>query len=152
MTLVISGLYLGNIYDAKDENWLKRHGVTHIINAAEEVPNFYMGIFKYTNLNMKDNPQEVGAFMFEKVYKYIDRIRSSGGVILIHCLEGVNRSASVILYYIMRKFNVDYRRAFSSLYKLRPIINPYPIYRKVITTTAYAVNSGKTLSWKRFHL
>lgn len=55
MTLVISGLYLGNIYDAKDENWLKRHGVTHIINAAEEVPNFYTGIFKYTNLNMKDN-------------------------------------------------------------------------------------------------
>jgi protein tyrosine phosphatase len=43
--------------------------------------------------------------------------------ILIHCVAGVNRSASTIIFYLMKKFGMKYLDAFNTLKVTRPQIN-----------------------------
>jgi atypical dual specificity phosphatase len=129
MTLVASGLYLGDYKNASDFWWLKEKGVSTIINAAEEVPNYYPSHFNYINLNMEDVPEyPIELPKFEGIFRFIKEQRYKGRVTLVHCRAGVNRSAIMVLYFIMRNYNIDYNDAFEVLYRLRPIINPHPVY------------------------
>lgn len=129
MTLVDSNLHLGDYKNASDYFWLRGKGIRMIINAAEEVPNYFPDRFIYINLRMKDDPDKpVNLELFESVYKIIEHERSVNRPILVHCRAGVNRSAIMILYYLMRKYGADYNDVFDVLSRLRPIINPHPIY------------------------
>ncbi len=47
---------------------------------------------------------------------------------LVHCHAGVSRSASVVIYYIMRRFNMTYGRAKKCVKASRRIISPSPVY------------------------
>jgi hypothetical protein len=45
--------------------------------------------------------------------------------VLVHCAAGANRSATVVLSYLMRDLGLSLREAFARLYAARPIIGPH---------------------------
>lgn len=60
----------------------------------------------------------------EICYKFIDNVVKSGGKILIHCMAGVSRSASVTIYYFMKKNNKGYYPIYREIKQKRQIIRP----------------------------
>ena len=117
-------LYLGNKYAAASLETLDGLGVTHIVNAAEEQPNFFRNAFVYYNCHLHDN-------LVEKVdidgpLGFIEEAFANGGVVFVHCLAGVSRSATMVIAYVMKNYEMSMTEAILKVLELRPVINPNP--------------------------
>jgi len=98
-----SKIYLGAGRDARNLEQLKSHGITHIINCADDVPNFHETMFAYLNLNVGDFGADKGiSRVFDEAAEYVDSVMKIGGNILIHCANGSNRSATVSIAVLMQ--------------------------------------------------
>jgi len=71
-------------------------------------------VLKYEGWPMID----IGADFIDKV------ISEAHGKILVHCVAGVSRSVSVILYYLMKKYNLSYDDALKIVRHNRNIVGP----------------------------
>jgi protein-tyrosine phosphatase len=62
--------------------------------------------------------------MIEAAYHYIDACLCSGQKILVHCIAGVSRSASILIYYLMRKYYYSFDKSLKTIKNIRSIVNP----------------------------
>lgn len=67
--------------------------------------------------------------LMEIGYGLIDHALSNNKNVLVHCRAGVSRSASVIIMYLMRKYDMTYIEAESYLAFKRPVINPNTFFK-----------------------
>ena len=57
-------------------------------------------------------------------FDFIDEARSSGGRVLVHCSQGVSRSATIVIAYCMWKLALPYDDIFDHVKKIRHVISP----------------------------
>jgi protein-tyrosine phosphatase len=62
---------------------------------------------------------------FEEAFRIIEEGLNNGNV-YIHCFAGVSRSASIVISYLMKKFNWAFYEAFQFTKKKRRFIDPNP--------------------------
>lgn len=63
--------------------------------------------------------------MLDIGYHWMDQVfDKSNGSVLIHCMAGISRSTSLIIYYLMKKYGVSYDQAYRLIKAKRPIIQP----------------------------
>lgn len=62
--------------------------------------------------------------MIEISYHILDHVLNSGQNVLVHCMAGVSRSASMIIYYLMRKYGMSFEDAHKLVKSKRTIVNP----------------------------
>lgn len=124
---IIDGLYLASYRAVTIPNF-KLYNITHLINITEEFDDKQvMGIIKpenYYRINVEDNVNTDIYPYFRSTYKFIDNAILSGGNVLIHCRMGISRSATLVIAYLMKKFNLTRNAAFSIVSVKRPIVNP----------------------------
>lgn len=115
-------IYLGSI-EGTDPRILKKYGITHIINAAKDAS--YQTSLPRVNLRLDDVPQENLFRVLEPSKITIRRILENGdNRVLIHCMAGVSRSASVLIYFLMKERGLSYDQALDFVRQSRPIVNP----------------------------
>lgn len=139
LDLVDSNLYIGNYIGASELAILKNYGITHIINTAIEIPNYFedLKMFKYINLKLTDDPtpgKEDLKSLLDPVYQYIINTIKEYPLskIFVHCHAGKSRSASIIIYYLMKKYNLSFENALKRLKEIRFIVEPNTWYTKVL--------------------
>lgn len=103
---VYPNLFVGNKSAAKNMEYLKLVGITHVINMAEgEVytyPNFYQKEnIKYMGVSIADCPTTKIQTHFDVVTKFIENGIREGGKVLVHCFMGYSRSATCAIAYLM---------------------------------------------------
>jgi len=126
MSLITPYLYLGDINDAENLNFLASKKVSLIVNTAKEIPNFYPKNFKYLNLHLKDVPRQDIIDALQISSEEILKNMKNGKVVFVHCAAGVSRSSSVVIYTLMRLHKWDYEKSFKYVKSMRDIINPNP--------------------------
>jgi protein-tyrosine phosphatase len=127
--VIAQRLIIGDAVAAGDKSFLKKVGVTHIVNASTEVPNFFPREFTYIKLNLNDDLTEHIKTALESSFTFIDSaLRNPRAVVYVHCYAGISRSASVVLYYLMRKYRMSYDSAFRALSNARSVVNPNANY------------------------
>jgi len=99
-------------------------GVTHIINCAIEIRNFYPDDFQYLNLHLQDWEDQQIAVHFEKAYQFIEDARNKNGKVLVHCMAGVSRSSTITISYVMKFKNMNLKESFSFTKQKRACIYP----------------------------
>jgi hypothetical protein len=123
-------IYLGSI-EGTDPSILKKYGITHIINAAKDAT--YTTTLPRVNLRLDDVPQENLFRVLEPSKITIRRIlEKSDNRVLIHCMAGVSRSASVLIYFLMKERGLGYDQALDFLRQSRPIVNPNEGFEKTL--------------------
>ena len=55
---------------------------------------------------------------------FMNRVRMSGGKMLIHCKFGISRSVSFIIAYMVKYFGFNVKNALNYIKKRRKQINP----------------------------
>ena len=82
--------------------------MTHILNVATEVQNSFVGKIQYKTIKIEDTEEENILDHFEATNRFIDKARETGKV-LVHCMQGVSRSAAFTMAYLMHtnKWNVN---------------------------------------------
>eukprot|EP01083_Nonionella_stella_P075015 203682_1 len=101
---IIEGfLWLGGIKSAKSVYKLYELGISYVLNCAE--PNFIKydkTSFKHCCLHAKDkNGYNLIDAHLDDAIAFIEEARSNSAKILIHCIGGVNRSASIVVGYLL---------------------------------------------------
>jgi hypothetical protein len=99
MIQILEGLYLGNRESARDLRLLREAGITHVINCAEELPNYHDGQFTYLALKLRDPDPNLHQHL-ASVCAFIDNARQQDGRVLVHCFAAISRSPTVILAYL----------------------------------------------------
>jgi protein-tyrosine phosphatase len=99
MRRVIDGLYLGNREDARDLAGLEAVGVTHVVNCAEELPDYHEGTLTYLGLNLRD-PDPAVRDHIDRTCAFIDAARKEGKAVLVHCFAAISRAPSTVLAYL----------------------------------------------------
>ncbi|VDN33346.1 unnamed protein product [Dibothriocephalus latus] len=116
----------GNYQDATNELLLKKLGVTHILNVTRDLPMAFeeTNSFHYLQLPALDSAKQNIYPFFEKAIGFIDGARETHGVVLVHCLAGISRSASIVMAYMLYHTPLTVLEAYKLLQSLRPIADP----------------------------
>ncbi|XP_014476418.1 PREDICTED: dual specificity protein phosphatase 3-like [Dinoponera quadriceps] len=105
-------IYIGNGVTAKNKKYLEMLGITHLLNAAEGKrfgfvntdSDYYADTnIKYYGILVTDLPTADISKYFYTVADFIDEAMSTGGKAFVHCMQGVSRSATCVLAYLMIK-------------------------------------------------
>lgn len=62
--------------------------------------------------------------MIEIAYNFINNAVSKNKNILVHCMAGISRSVSMVAYYLMKKYHINYDQAMTVIRYKRIIANP----------------------------
>ncbi|XP_045614771.1 dual specificity protein phosphatase 3 [Procambarus clarkii] len=131
MDQVYPNLYLGDCDAAMNEQYLLRHGITHIVNAADNSggpapvktgAKYYKDpSITYLGLDLIDLPFINISLHFEKASAFIDSALRSGGKVLVHCRQGRSRSASIVAAFLMMCCNMTAATALTLIRENREI-------------------------------
>lgn len=119
------GLYVGGDKVAKDIEILRKNGITHIINCAGNAcGNYFPEHFTYMTLFLKDSKQESIDCIFYQTIDFIEDARMKGGRVYVHCYQGVSRSVTVCLSYIIFKERQPFEEVLKKASQVRAIVQP----------------------------
>jgi len=121
---IINGLYVGSIDSTYDIKTLKMLGITHIISVLPGFIPPYPNDFKYMVINAMDDENTNLDMIFEDANKFIDDAFENVGNILVHCMMGRSRSATIVGAYLINTFAMNADEVLSLLKNKRNIIQP----------------------------
>lgn len=120
-------LYLSDGVQAKNPKVVWPMGITHIVNVTTHIENSFEneGI-KYHRIAVHDSSVAVIEDHFEKSYKFIKKAMEENTTnrVLVHCSQGVSRSATIVIYFLMREKKMKMMAARKAVEECRPWIWP----------------------------
>lgn len=122
---VAQHIYLGGDAVARDREILKQNGITHILNCVGFVcPEYFKADFVYRTLWLQDSPSEDITSILYDVFDYFEDVREQGGRVFVHCCQGVSRSTSLVIAYLMWREGQSFDDAFQYVKSARGIADP----------------------------
>lgn len=124
-------VYIGDEQTAKDRSMLRRLGITHILNAAEGTwnnvdtgPDYYQGMdIVYYGVVAEDVPTfDLSQYFFSAAKFIHETLGNPQNKLLVHCVMGRSRSATLFLAYLMIYENMVVVDAIEHVKKRRRII------------------------------
>ncbi|XP_072281306.1 dual specificity protein phosphatase 13A-like [Pyxicephalus adspersus] len=101
-------LYLADLCFANNRYELWKLGITHVLNAAhggmhsDGSPEFYGASITYHGVPANDLPDFDISQYFYSASEFIHKaLNTPGARLLVHCVVGISRSASLVLAYLM---------------------------------------------------
>eukprot|EP01080_Neovahlkampfia_damariscottae_P001339 gene1339-11421_t len=125
-------LYLGSQTFAKNQTFLQKLGVTHIVNATTEVENYFPQSITYLKLKIEDNEFCDIEKCFGTSHQFIQEVFEYGGVVLVHSFAGISRSVTIVISYLMKCQKMTLRQAFDSVKKSRKEMQPNETFFKIL--------------------
>ncbi|KAK2770296.1 hypothetical protein FQN53_005645 [Emmonsiellopsis sp. PD_33] len=131
----VPGLFISDRFSARAVANIKSHNIVRILSlvSPEEVPRFEDSVaVEIRNINIDDDPTEDILEHLQDAYDWIQdglNHRSEGTPnstpgVLVHCLQGISRSGSFIVAFLMRKLELPFSTALDLARESRPIICP----------------------------
>merc|ERR1712012_1393075 len=123
---VFDGIIIGNGDTICNINYLKGIGVTHVLNTAERHVEVNPGKYpcygiKYYGFHVDDLPEANISRYFPTTTSFIDSAVSGGGLVVVNCVMGWSRSASVVAAYLVMKHKMKASRALELIRQNRNI-------------------------------
>ncbi len=112
----VTVLYLPYSDDLKQNLWTTNRNKIKFVKYSSTSDEYNIMLY-HTNL-YKNKP------MIEIGFHFMNSIVDSGGKILVHCMAGISRSVSVVVYYLMKKHFMKYSDAISFVKNKRSIASP----------------------------
>jgi len=127
-------LYLGSAYDSHDVVWMQETSITGILCCAKELDykDMYDPKMKYKKLDVEDEEDHPIRKTFDAAIAFLEKNREGGGRILVHCMAGMSRSATIVIAYLMMKRSMRLLDAVIHVKKIRPTIYPNQGFMKTL--------------------
>ncbi|KAI0780479.1 protein-tyrosine phosphatase-like protein, partial [Trametes elegans] len=136
-TEIIPGLYVGDLAAAESPQVLAALGITHILSAmsghvASPHPSTLPHLPPHVSLQrlqlpLQDSPfSELAAFLPRATAWIAAALREPGARVLVHCVQGVSRSASVAAAFLVAHYACTPEHAVQLVQAKRPCAQPNP--------------------------
>lgn len=123
MSGILSNLFLGSAKASRSLDLLTTTGITHIVNIAGR--QYFPGQFIYKRVHFEDVEDFDEVEKLRDIFLWLDMVTSdTKAKVLVQCMGGMSRSASVIIGYLVwsKKFKLD--EAYAFVKAIRPQIRP----------------------------
>ncbi|KAJ7891355.1 protein-tyrosine phosphatase-like protein [Mycena olivaceomarginata] len=85
-------IYIGNLWAAQSDETKQQYGITHIVSVCPEFPS--TGV-NHLVIPVDDSEYDDLLIHLPDACRFIEDALSDGGRVLIHCVMGISRSATV---------------------------------------------------------
>ncbi|KAK4324951.1 hypothetical protein Pmani_004440 [Petrolisthes manimaculis] len=124
-TRILPFLYLGSQQDANNRQLLQDYNILYELNVSVSCPKpDFVQDSHFMRIPVNDNFSEKLLPYFSEAFNFIDKVRESGGCVLVHCLAGISRSATVAIAYVMKHLSLPFDEAYMYVKTRRPTISP----------------------------
>jgi len=153
-SLIIPRLYLSNLFVARDETQISSLGVTHIISVINNAPKFPSALphLKTLHIPIEDTPQADLLRYLEQTTQFIkDALAENDtNVVLVHCLMGMSRSATVVCAYLVATTSMLPSECVAYVASKRSIVCPNSGFLRQLDTyaTRYYGKGQKSKGWQ----
>ncbi|XP_065611697.1 protein phosphatase Slingshot homolog 3 [Cyrtonyx montezumae] len=144
---VFPHIYLGSEWNAANLEELQQNRVTHILNVAREIDNFFPALFTYMNVRVYDEETAQLLPHWNDTFLFLSDIKARGGRALVHCRMGLSRSAATVLAYAMKEFGWSLERALQYVRRCRPGVQPNPGFMRQLDFYQGILNASRHSSF-----
>ncbi|KAM3130372.1 hypothetical protein pb186bvf_017575 [Paramecium bursaria] len=129
----VGGVYLGNIESAGNGTLLGNYDIGAILSVMSTKDFTYGQHIAHKFIRADDADFVNLSKHFDEAFEFIDQNRKKTNV-LVHCHAGVSRSATLLIAYMMQKYQITLNQAFQKVQRERRIINPNPGFMRQLKT------------------
>lgn len=120
---IVPGVFLTSYRTSCNLELLRQNGITHVVNASQR-QDPYPSEFTYLHLDVEDEEEEDIARYFTKTSRFITNALQKGGRVVVNCMMGISRSATLVLAFLVQKRHFSLSEAMQSVKTIRPVICP----------------------------
>jgi len=137
---IVPRLYLTDYGTATDASELSRLSVTHVVSVLDHnltLPDFIKDENKL-HIRVQDHPGVNLLDSLERTTNFISEAltQNSTNVVLVHCLMGISRSATVVCAYLIATKRMKAGEAIKYVQSKRQIVCPNIGFRRQLETYA----------------
>ena len=122
---ILSNLWLGDIRIAKNKLFFDENNIKVVINCSKDIP-FYSNYTNNIRISVDDSLKNKDInLLYEYIPKAVEYIHNNileSNNILIHCYAGKQRSASIVVAYLMKYGNLSLKDSILSVCSKREIV------------------------------
>ena len=119
---VLPWLFLGSMNNSQDQQELESCKIDTVINCTSECGNPFAIHYNYYNFPLADSYDN--SYLIKEASYLLENLRIDNHKVFIHCVQGVCRAVSVVIYYLMRFNGMTLRDSFFYVKSLRSIAKP----------------------------
>uniref|UniRef100_A0A672NGZ1 protein-tyrosine-phosphatase n=1 Tax=Sinocyclocheilus grahami TaxID=75366 RepID=A0A672NGZ1_SINGR len=124
-THILPHLYLGSQRDVLNKELMTQNGITYVLNASNTCPKpDFISDSHFMRIPVNDSYCEKLLPWLEKTNEFIDKAKVSNCRVIVHCLAGISRSATIAIAYIMKTMGLSSDDAYRFVKDRRPSISP----------------------------
>ena len=115
-------IFIGSEENASDLDWLASNRIGLIVNCTRTALAPHKKLVKTVRLGVHDDPSEASNMLknFERGVFEIEKAREQGHNVLVHCVAGISRSASMVAAYLMWKYNWTAAKSVNYIKRRKP--------------------------------
>lgn len=118
-------LAIGSIGSAYSLDGLINAGITHVLCLSRVIRLKHPSKFIYKRVIMEDKPDFSIELCWEECFAFIEEAKAvNNGKILVHCYQGVSRSATIICAYLIKFAGLSLMQALEAVRDVRPQVGP----------------------------
>jgi protein-tyrosine phosphatase len=118
---ILPGLYVGSRKARLCPELMKT--LSHVLSVHTKLKREKSKHITWKGIDLVDQWDTPISDYFDETYDFIDSTRKG---ILVHCIAGYSRSTTVVIAYLMRKFNVTFYEAYHYVRVHRSVTRPNP--------------------------
>ena len=127
---IVLNVFLGNIDSVYDPDALKKKNIKNIVSVINGFEPPYPSDFNYLVLDSLDTINTELQDKFELTYNFIEEALDRNEKVLIHCMYGRSRSATIMIAYLVRKFGYNVQDSLNYVKMCREDIEPNEYFVK----------------------
>lgn len=125
LTRILPHLYLGSQKDVLNKDLMTQNGISYVLNASNSCPKpDFICESRFMRIPINDNYCERLLPWLDKSIEFIDKAKLSSCQVIVHCLAGISRSATIAIAYIMKTMSMSSDDAYRFVKDRRPSISP----------------------------
>lgn len=122
---IIPSLWLGSLEFAVRGPGLVALGVTHVLSVCSGVAVSLPGVqHEILDVNDREDQDLLETQHIRNAIEFISGALKDGGVVYVHCMAGVSRSATMVIAYLMKHRQLTLEQAFAVVKLARPKVDP----------------------------
>ncbi|XP_048191097.1 dual specificity protein phosphatase 16 [Perognathus longimembris pacificus] len=124
-TRILPNLYLGCQLDVLNKELMLQHGIGYVLNASNTCPKpDFIPESHFLRVPVSDSFCERILPWLDASVDFIEKAKACNGCVLVHCLAGISRSATIAIAYIMKRMDMPLDEAYRFVKEKRPTISP----------------------------
>ncbi|KAI0773233.1 protein-tyrosine phosphatase-like protein [Trametes elegans] len=121
---IVPGLFLSDMYTATSPAVLQHLGITHVASVLRKPSHRYPASITHLCVPVDDRTDTNLLDYLDAAVAWIDCALARGGRVLVHCVWGMSRSASVVIAYLVAARALSLQEAHSLARARRRVVRP----------------------------